>query len=116
MQEPFAKQGKSNTTGSAADSKGDTFASVVTTGIYERYFKLNGEIYNHILDAKTRYPIRNNLSSVTILTDSSVQADALSTTCMILGLDDARELISSLNGEAQAIFITNDGEIIDTRN
>ena len=45
-----------------------------------------------------------------------MQADALSTTCMILGLDDARELISSLNGEAQAIFITNDGEIIDTRN
>lgn len=116
IQEPFAKQGKSITTVSAADSKGDTFASVVTTGIYERYFELNGEIYHHILDAKTGYPIRNNLSSVTILTDSSVQADALSTTCMILGLDDARELISSLNGEAQAIFITNDGEIIDTRN
>jgi thiamine biosynthesis lipoprotein len=84
--------------------------SVVTSGTYERYFEVDGVIYHHILDPQTGYPIQNSLDSVTILSDSSADGDALSTTCFVLGLEDGMELIESLD-EIEAMFITKDGEL-----
>lgn len=88
--------------------------SVVTSGIYERYFEVDGTIYHHILNPKTGYPVSNNLLSVTIISDSSMEGDALSTSCLLLGLADAQTLIERLDG-IDAIFITDDYEIYDTR-
>jgi len=84
--------------------------SIVTSGIYERYFELDGTIYHHILDPETGYPIQNNLLSVTILSETSVEGDALSTLCYILGLSDGMALIESLD-HTEAIFITDDGSL-----
>lgn len=83
-------------------------ASVVTSGIYERYFEVDSVLYHHILDAKTGYPVGNNLSEVTIVTASSAEADALSTTCFLLGLEEGLALIESLP-DTEALFITKDG-------
>lgn len=91
-----------------------TDSSVVTSGIYERYFQIGDTIYHHILNPRTGYPISNNLLSVTILSDSSVEGDALSTSCLLLGFEDARRLIESLDG-IDAVFITDDYQIYDTR-
>jgi thiamine biosynthesis lipoprotein len=87
--------------------------SVVTSGNYERYFEVDGKLYHHILDTATGYPVENNLYAVTILSDSSVDGDALSTTCYALGIEDASALIESIDG-VEALFITNDYEIIRT--
>ena len=84
--------------------------SVVTSGTYQRYFKENGKLYHHILDPSTGYSCENGLSSVTIITDSSLDADALSTTCFVLGLDKGMDLINQLDG-TDAIFITEDNQI-----
>lgn len=81
--------------------------SIVTSGIYERYFTLDNTIYHHILDTETGYPVRNNLLSVTILSSTSVQGDALSTLCYIYGLEDGMKLVESLD-DVEAIFITDD--------
>ncbi|MGN0132789.1 MAG: FAD:protein FMN transferase [Lachnospiraceae bacterium] len=89
--------------------------SVVTSGIYERYFQIDDMIYHHILDPKTGYPVSNDLLSVTIISDSSMEGDALSTTCLMLGLTDAQALINSLDG-IEAVFITKDYAIHDSRN
>ena len=67
-------------------------------------------IYHHILDPDTGYPIQNDLDQVTIISDESVDGDALSTTCFALGLEDGLELIQSLDG-IEAMFVTKDGEI-----
>lgn len=56
---------------------------------------------------------QNNLYSVTIISDSSCDGDALSTTCFALGIDKAKELINSLSG-VEAIFVTDDYSIITT--
>ncbi|MBP3458739.1 MAG: FAD:protein FMN transferase [Lachnospiraceae bacterium] len=100
--------------GTPMDVLSITDQSVVTSGIYERCFQIDDVIYHHILDPETGYPVSNELLSVTIISDSSMEGDALSTTCLLLGLSKAQELISSLDG-VEAVFITKDYEIIDTR-
>ncbi len=84
--------------------------SVVTSGTYERFFEKDGIVYHHILDPHTGYPVQNGLKSVTVLSDSSADADALSTTCFVLGPDKGMELIESLD-YAEAMFITEEKEI-----
>ena len=84
--------------------------SVVTSGIYERYFKKNNKIYHHMLDPHTGYPFDNNLSSVTIICDKSIICDALSTTTFGLGIKKGLKLVESLDG-VDAIFITKDKKI-----
>jgi len=83
--------------------------SVVTSGTDERYFEKDGKLYHHILDKKTGYPFDNDLTAVAIITASSTDADALSTTCFSLGLDKGLELLESLD-YADGFFITEDGK------
>jgi len=84
--------------------------SVVTSGIYERYFEADGKRYHHILNPKTGYPEDNELASVSIISPSSTTCDGLSTTCFLLGLKDGMELIESLDN-TEAIMITRDKKI-----
>lgn len=109
IQKPFDKQNATITSVSVKDS------SVVTSGSYERYFKVNDTIYHHILNTETGYPCDNGLLSVTILSEKSIDGDALSTACFALGLEEGQTLIKSLE-DIDAIFVTDDYEIIDTRN
>ncbi len=88
-------------------------ASVVTSGTYERGFTLDGVRYHHLLDPKTGWPAENGLSSVTIVSSRSVDGDALSTACFVLGEDKALSLIESLPG-IEALFIRDTGELTAT--
>lgn len=101
IQKPFAKTNEAITTVDVHDQ------SVVSSGIYERYFKKDGKIYHHLLDPETGYPYDNELLGVTIISDQSVDGDGLSTTCFALGLEEGTKLIESLDN-VQAIFITSD--------
>lgn len=81
--------------------------TVVTSGIYERFFEKDGKRYHHILNTKTGYPVDNELAGVSILTSSSIDADALSTTLFVLGTEKALEFIKNKPG-VDALFITRD--------
>lgn len=85
--------------------------SIVTSGIDERYFLYEGKRYHHVLDPFTGFPADTGLASVTILSDSSAQGDALSTSCLLLGAEEGMKLVESLNG-IEALFITTDGQQI----
>jgi len=87
--------------------------SIVTSGDYERYFVKDGKKYHHIIDPHTGYPSNSGLISTTIVADSSMIADALSTATFVLGLDKGLELINSLE-EIEAVFITEDKKIYVT--
>lgn len=87
--------------------------SVVTSGTYERYFTYEGQRYHHILDPFTGFPADNGLASVTILSDSSAQGDALSTSCLLLGQEKGLALIESLDG-VEALFIDETGTMTAT--
>lgn len=103
IQKPFADR---NETEAVMDITGK---SVVSSGIYERCFKQNGKLYHHILNPKTGYPYDNSLVSVTIISDQSVDSDALSTTCFALGLEDGLKFAEKKG--VQAVFITEDYEL-----
>ena len=109
IQKPFGETGEPITSIKVANK------SVVTTGIYQRYFEADGKIYHHILDPRTGYPCENTLYSDTIITDSSLTADALSTVCYLMGYEAANDLIDQLEN-VDALFITNDSEIHYTKN
>ena len=85
-------------------------SAVVTSGVYERYFVENGIHYHHILDPFTGYPAENGLLSVSIVTARSIDADALSTTTFLLGLEEGMKLVNSMDG-VEAIFIDSNKKI-----
>ena len=84
--------------------------TVVTSGTYERYITADVKLYHHILDSDTGYACDSDLTSATIIGDSSIDADALSTVCILLGLDKAKELIEN-TPDTEAVFIDNDGKL-----
>lgn len=90
-----------------------TDKAVVTSGDYERFFEKDGIRYHHILDPNTGYPADSGLISATIVTDISMDADALSTSVFVLGLKKGWELVKNLKG-VEAIFITKEKEVYVT--
>jgi FAD:protein FMN transferase len=86
--------------------------AVVTSGIYERYLEQDGKIYHHIFDTATGYPVDNNLASVTIVTNKSMNGDALAKSfCM--GLEKGLAFVQTIEG-VDAIFITKNSEVYIT--
>ena len=107
IQKPFAPIGTTLDTVQVTDS------SIVTSGTYERYFTYKDRTYHHILDATTGEPVENTLTGVTILCPSSTKADALSTTCFVMGKDSALSYIQSLE-DAECILVDDTGAIYDS--
>ena len=90
-------------------------ASVVTSGVYERFFEEGGRRYHHLLSTADGYPVDNGLSSVTIITEKSIEADALSTVAFTLGFEKGSEIINSIPG-IEAVFVFHDGRVHVTGN
>jgi len=84
--------------------------AVVTSGIYERGFTMDGVVYHHILDPQTGWSVQNELAGVSIVARDACTADALSTTVFTMGLEEGSAYIESLEG-VDAIFVTKDGGI-----
>lgn len=116
-----AKPGDKNWVIGIQDPEGDTGdmiatvevknKSLVTSGNYERFFIKDGVRYHHILDPKTGYPGNKGLIQTTIIGDSSIDCDALSTTTFLLGAEDGKALIDSLEGY-EFMFVTDEDEYV----
>lgn len=99
VQKPFAEHTETAAVVRVEDQ------TVVSSGIYERYFEQDGNLYHHILDPDTGYPADSDLQGVSVICDSSLEGDALSTTCLLLGYEKATKLILQREG-AEAVFLT----------
>ena len=88
--------------------------AVVTSGSYERFFIGNdGKKYCHIIDPETGYPVDNGLVSVTVIGESGIYCDALSTALFVMGIDKAVEYWKN-NGNFDMILIDNNHRIYVT--
>jgi len=108
IQNPFFK-----TRGSIVATVEVADKTLVTSGPYERYIEKDGKIYHHILDTRTGFPVENELMSVTIIAESSIDADALSTTVFAMGLEEGMDFVESIEN-IDAIFITKDYKVYTT--
>lgn len=81
--------------------------SCVTSGDYERFFYAGNVKYHHIIDKDTLMP-STHFSSVTVITENSGLADALSTALFSMSYEDGLALVEGL-GEVEVLWITSDG-------
>ncbi len=84
--------------------------SIVTSGIYERYFEEDGVRYHHLLNPDDGFPVNNGLEGVVIVSDVSMTADGYSTALFGLGLREGLELANELD-YIEAVFITADRKV-----
>ena len=82
--------------------------SIVTSGSYQRFFAYEGRRYHHIIDPDTLMP-EDRYLSVTVITEDSGLADALSTCLFNMDVDKGREFAAGLDG-VEAMWVLPDGE------
>lgn len=85
--------------------------SMVTSGIYERYYLYDDKVVHHIIDTSTGLPVNNELLSVTIIGPDSTLCDAYSTACFLLGTKKGIEYLDTKKGY-HGVFITKRGDIL----
>jgi thiamine biosynthesis lipoprotein len=107
LRDPFGTEGEYAAVVSVSDT------SVVTSGVYERYFESGGKMYHHIFDPNTGYPADNSLACVSVVCKNSTRADALSTALFVMGLDTGLAYAQTVP-DTQAVFITKTREVYVT--
>ncbi len=86
---------------------------VSTSGSYERVVKQDENVYHHILDPYTGHPADSGITSVSILCESGIISDALSTACFVLGTE--KGLLLAEEFDAHAVIVDKSGEIYTTK-
>lgn len=78
--------------------------AIATSGDYRNYFEQNGERYSHTLDPASGRPIKHNIASVTVISDTAAEADAWATALNVLGEEKALALAADLKLAAYFIL------------
>jgi len=105
IQDPFEKRGVA-----VGVYEGENI-SIVTSGVYERYYEENGVRYHHIFNPKTGYPADNDIMGISVITEKAIDGDAISTSFFLLGSKEALALAEKLK-DTEVIIITKDKRII----
>ena len=87
--------------------------SIATSGDYRNFFEENGQRFSHTINPLTGWPVRHNIASVTVISDSTAKADALATALNALGEDAALALAKREN--LAVYFILYDNENTDIK-
>lgn len=87
--------------------------SMVTSGINERFFELDGKRYHHLLDEKTGYPIATDIASLTIICSESVDGEIWSTAGFLSSALESIDYLNTIKG-IEAVIISDKREVIMT--
>lgn len=93
----------------------ETNKTVVTSGIYERFLEVDGVKYHHLFNSKTGYPFDNDIAGVSIVTNKSIDGDALSTSVFAMGTKKGLEFVEAMDDGTQAIFVTKEDKVYITK-
>ena len=78
--------------------------AIATSGDYRRYFSANENLYSHTIDPRNGYPINNDIASVTVIHESCMLADGLSTTLTVLGIEEGLQFAEEQNLAARFLI------------
>ena len=84
---------------------------MATSGNYLQYYFVDGERRSHTIDPRTGYPVDHSLLSATVIASSCMRADALATACMVLGQNDALNMIDGIPDAACYLIVAKDGQL-----
>ena len=83
--------------------------AMATSGDYRNFFEQDGQRFSHTIDPRTGYPIKHKLASVTVLSDTTMKADAWATTLMVLGEEEGYKIAEQQELAAYFIIKTDQG-------
>ena len=66
---------------------------MATSGNYRNYYYAGTERRSHTIDPRTGYPVQHSVLSATVVSSTCMRADALATACMVLGAEQALDMI-----------------------
>jgi thiamine biosynthesis lipoprotein len=82
---------------------------LATSGDYRNFFEKDGKRYSHEIDPKTGRPIQHRLASVTVVSATSMHADAMATALMVMGEEKGLQLTEAEKLAAYFIVRTDNG-------
>lgn len=85
-------------------------SAMSTSGVYERFYTVDGINYHHIISSDTLMP-ENRYLSVSIRANSSALSDALSTAVFNMPPDEAKSFVNGLTG-VLAVLVMSSGEVV----
>ena len=85
--------------------------AMATSGNYRNFIEINGQILGHTIDPRTGYPVETDVLSVSVITNSCMEADGWATALMVLNFEEGNKLVSDRK-ELNALWIveTMDGQ------
>lgn len=83
--------------------------NMATSGNYRQFYYRDGERRSHTMDPRTGYPVNHSLLSATVTASSCMRADALATACMVLGADEALQMIEQTTDAACYLIVASQG-------
>ena len=107
VQKPFSPNGKSFASINIPDGK-----AVVSSGLYEQFRIIDGQLIHHIADIQTGLPSDSGLIALTLIGNCAEELDALATAAFIMGAEQSMKLLKLRNIEA--LFVTDKQEIYVT--
>lgn len=79
--------------------------AITTSGDYEQFFEINGEVFSHIINPFTGYP-QNDIISATVIAPTATEADVLSTALMVWDQQGGLDFINDLDDDYSAMTVT----------
>lgn len=81
--------------------------AAATSGDYRQFHRHADQVYSHVLDPRTGFPVRNHVAGVTVLAPRAALADALATGLLVLGVDEGLAVVERL-ADTEALFVSRD--------
>jgi thiamine biosynthesis lipoprotein len=85
--------------------------SMATSGDYRNFYELEGKIYSHLIDPRTARPVSHRVASVSVLSDTAMEADALASGLLVLGPEEGFDLAVAQDLAVLFLSRTETGEI-----
>lgn len=83
---------------------------VVTSGNYRKFYIRDGKKYAHTIDPRSGYPVDHSLLSATVIAADAMTADAYATYCMVVGLEESKELFARRPDMEACLVYDDNGE------
>jgi FAD:protein FMN transferase len=83
--------------------------AIATSGDYRQRRKVGGAWVSHTMDPRSGQPVRDGPASVTVLAGTAMEADALATALLVMGIQEGPALARALNLDALFVARTPKG-------